>query len=40
MPCPFPGMDPFATVYERGGYQYLLDYCRPAKPPLSEEEQM
>jgi hypothetical protein len=29
----------FTTVYDRGGYRYLLDYNRPIEPPLSDEEQ-
>lgn len=29
----------FTTVYERGGYRYLLDYRRPVEPSLSDEDQ-
>ena len=28
----------FATVYDRAGYDYMLDYGREVEPPLSEEE--
>lgn len=28
----------FNTVYERGGYRYLLNYRRPIEPPLSDED--
>jgi len=30
----------FNTVYERGGYRYLLDYRRPVEPPLKDEERV
>jgi hypothetical protein len=30
----------FASVYERAGYDALLDYARPVDPPLSDAEQM
>ncbi len=48
VPIPLKGKDEwvkldmqevFGTVYERGGYRYLLDYRRSVEPPLSEEEQ-
>ncbi len=48
IPIPLKGRDEwvtlnlqevFTTVYERGGYRYLLDYNRPVEPPLSEDEQ-
>ena len=28
----------FAAVYDRAGYDYSLDYRRPVRPPLSDEE--
>jgi hypothetical protein len=48
IPVPLKGRDEwaklnlqevFTTVYDRGGYRYLLDYNRPIEPPLSDEEQ-
>jgi hypothetical protein len=48
IPIPLKGRDEwakldlqevFTTVYDRGGYRYLLDYNRPIEPPLSDEEQ-
>jgi hypothetical protein len=48
IPIPLKGRDEwakldlqeiFTTVYDRGGYRYLLDYNRPVEPPLSDEEQ-
>ncbi|MFA0761173.1 MAG: hypothetical protein HZLCBSQH_001277 [Candidatus Fervidibacterota bacterium] len=48
IPVPLEGQDEwvtlnlqevFTTVYERGGYRYLLDYSRAVEPPLSEDEQ-
>jgi hypothetical protein len=28
----------FTAVYERAGYDYMLDYRREVEPPLSEED--
>jgi hypothetical protein len=30
----------FTTVYDRGGYRYLLDYRRPVEPPLKDEDRV
>ncbi|MCS7192830.1 MAG: DUF4058 family protein [Armatimonadetes bacterium] len=47
VPIPLKGRDEWAklnlqevfnTVYERGGYRYLLDYGRSVEPPLSERD--
>jgi len=47
IPIPLKGDDPevkldlqgvFTAVYERAGYDYMLDYGREVEPPLSEED--
>lgn len=47
LPVPLKGRDEwvkvdlqqvFSTVYDRGGYRYLLDYRRPVEPPLSDTD--
>lgn len=47
IPVPLAGSDPDAvldlqqicsTAYDRAGYDYSLDYTRPASPPLSETD--
>jgi len=49
IPIPLKGRDEwvkldlqavFNTVYERGGYRYLLDYRRPVEPPLKDEDRV
>jgi hypothetical protein len=49
LPVPLKGRDEwvrldlqavFNTVYERGGYRYLLDYRRPVEPPLKDEDRV
>ena len=49
LPVPLKGRDEwvkvdlqsvFNTVYERGGYRYLLDYRRPVEPPLKDEDKV
>jgi hypothetical protein len=49
LPVPLKGRDEwvrldlqavFNTVYERGGYRYLLDYRRPVEPPLKDKDRV
>ncbi len=48
IPIPLAGDDPavpldlqnvFATLYDRAGYDFSLDYARPVEPPLAKEDQ-